>query len=67
MSTFCIQGQCERCGRPRILRAKPRVAALGDDYLCAECHGEQPEAFEMDDEHQRDVDNYGRDGWGGRQ
>ncbi len=65
MSSFCIQGQCERCGRSRILRAKPRVG--GDDYLCAECSGEQADAFEADDDYSRDTERYGHDGWGGAQ
>lgn len=55
---ICIQGQCEKCGRSRILRP------TGELFCCAECHGERPDAFEMDDEYQRDVADHGIDGWG---
>lgn len=67
MTTFCIQGQCEACGKsPRILRFA-RVAGGLEVYACASCHGEPADAFDCDDEHQKDVAEYGQDGWGGWQ
>lgn len=63
MSTFCIQGQCEACGKsPRILRFARAAGGL-EVYACAECHGEPPSAFDEDDEYQRDCDDERRDGW----
>ena len=67
MSTFCIQGQCEACGKsPRILRFARAAGGL-EVYACAECHGETLDAFDCDDEYQKDVAEYGQDGWSGQQ
>lgn len=62
MSTLRIVGDCDACGRgPRALRFG--ITCGLDTFACAECHGHPADAFERDDEYQRDYADERAHGW----